>query len=599
MVVASERKRIRLGDLLVAHQMISQEQLERALAEQKNSGRKLGRQLIDMAFVDENDLLELLSKQLDIPFVELKHFRFDPELVQSLPESVARRYRVMILREDPDGVLLGMSDPTDIFGLDELQNIIPKPIKPAVVRESELLDILDIAYSRAEEIADLAGQLNDEMLEDAVDFADIVTDVADSDAPVVKLLQKIFEEALSTKASDIHIEPDETVLRIRQRIDGVLVEQVMNEKRIAGALVVRLKLMSNLNISEKRLPQDGRFNLRLKKHNIDVRVSTMPVQYGESVVMRILDQTDGIRPLTSVGMPDDYRKRFCNIITRPHGLVLVTGPTGSGKTTTLYGALNELNTPQKKIITVEDPVEYRLPRISQVQVHEKIGLSFGAVLRATLRQDPDILLIGEIRDAESAEIALRAAMTGHMVLSTLHTNDAVTSALRLIDMGVDPYLVASSLRAIVAQRLVRKVCDSCSEAYTLKDSEARLFHSIHPNHTGKTNFRRGAGCAHCFNSGYRGRIGVFELLEINGEMADALRDNNVRKFNDAAHASANYRPLSASALDFAIQGVTTLEEVLRVSAQVEDESLAELADIAAQEDAEQVSNSPGSAGETL
>ncbi|MFL0808803.1 MAG: GspE/PulE family protein [Agarilytica sp.] len=572
-----EQRRIRIGDLLVAQQMISQEQLDEALAGQKASGRKLGRQLIDMGFVEENSLLNLLSQQLDIPFVELKHFHFDPHLVQTLPENLARRYRVMILREDPDGILLGMSDPTDIFGLDELQKVINKPLKTAVVRESELLDILDIAYSRADEIADLAGQLDEEIAADSVDFTDIATETTESDAPVVKLLQKIFEEAIGTKASDIHIEPDESVLRIRQRIDGVLVEQVMNEKRIAGALVVRLKLMSNLDISEKRMPQDGRFNLRLDRHNIDVRVSTMPVQYGESVVMRILDQTEGVRELNKVGMPDNYIARFRNIITRPHGLVLVTGPTGSGKTTTLYGALNELNTPQKKIITVEDPVEYRLPRISQVQVHDKIGLDFGAVLRATLRQDPDILLVGEIRDAESAEIALRAAMTGHMVLSTLHTNDAVTSALRLVDMGVDPYLVASSLRAIIAQRLVRKVCDSCAKPYTLSESEQRLFDSINPKFEGEMNFKKGPGCPHCFNTGYRGRIGVFELLELNGEMADALRENNVRKFNDAAHRHPNYHPLSASALEFAIEGITTFDEVLRVSAQVEDESLADLA----------------------
>ncbi len=577
MVNAAGHKRIRIGDLLVARQIISQQQLERALAEQKNTGRKLGRQLVDMGFVEENALLGLLSQQLDIPFVELKNFRFDPQLVQRLPENLARRYRVIILRDDPEGVLLGMSDPTDIFGLDELQKIIDKPVKTAVVRESELLDILDIAYSRAGEIADLAGQLSQEIAEDAVDFADIITDAAESDAPVVRLLQKIFEEALSTKASDIHIEPDENVLRIRQRIDGVLVEQVMNEKRIAGALVVRLKLMSNLDISEKRLPQDGRFNLRIKSHNIDVRVSTMPVQHGESVVMRILDQTEGIRELISVGMPNDYIARFRRIIARPHGLVLVTGPTGSGKTTTLYGALSELNTPQKKIITVEDPVEYRLPRINQVQIHEKIGLDFGSVLRATLRQDPDILLIGEIRDAESAEIALRAAMTGHLVLSTLHTNDAVTSALRLVDMGVDPYLVASSLRAIVAQRLVRRVCDSCSEPYALDDLEERFFRKIRPHDQQATHFRRGVGCPHCFNTGYRGRIGVFELLELNAPMADALRENNVRAFNDAAHAHPSYRPLGASALDYAIAGITTIEEVLRVSAQVEDESLSDIA----------------------
>lgn len=578
-MVAGELKRIRLGDLLVAQQYITQDQLEQALGQQKKTGRKLGRQLIDMEFVEENTLLSLLSKQLNIPFVELKHFRFDRDLVQTLPETLARRYRVMILREDPDGILLGMSDPTDIFGLDELQKVISKPIKTAVVRESELLDILDIAYSRASEIASLAEQLDEELEGDSVDLSDIVTDATDSDAPVVKLLQKIFEEAISTKASDIHIEPDETVLRIRQRIDGVLVEQVMNEKRIAGALVVRLKLMSNLDISEKRLPQDGRFHLKVKNHNIDVRLSTMPVQFGESVVMRILDHTEGVLPLDKVGMPANYIKRFRNLINRPHGLVLVTGPTGSGKTTTLYGALSELNTPEKKIITVEDPVEYRLPRISQVQVHEKISLDFGTVLRAALRQDPDILLVGEIRDSESAEIALRAAMTGHMVLSTLHTNDAVTSALRLIDMGVDSYLVASSLKAIVAQRLIRKICESCVETHTLGEQEHELLRALNKGRNiENARFRRGLGCPHCYNTGYRGRIGVFELLEINAAMANALRDNSVRNFNDAAHSHSHYRPLGACALDFALEGITTLDEVLRVTAQVEDESMADIAE---------------------
>jgi len=578
-MVAGEQKRIRLGDLLVAQQLISQDQLEQALAAQKQSGLKLGRQLIALEFVEENTLLDLLSKQLGIPFVELKHFQFNRELVQTLPEAVARRYRVIILSEEGDTVVLGMADPTDIFGLDDVKNVIQRPIKTAVVRESELLDILDIAYSRSEEIANLAEQLDEELSEDSVDLGDIATEAADNDAPVVKLLQKIFEEALSTKASDIHIEPDETVLRIRQRIDGMLVEQVMNEKRIAGALVVRLKLMSNLDISEKRLPQDGRFNLRLGRKNVDVRLSTMPVQFGESVVMRVLDHSEGIRPLPEVGMPPHYIERFRKTIQRPFGLVLVTGPTGSGKTTTLYGALSELNTPEKKIITVEDPVEYRLPRISQVQIHERIGLDFSSVLRATLRQDPDILLIGEIRDAESAEIALRAAMTGHLVLSTLHTNDAVTSALRLIDMGVDPYLVATSLKAIVAQRLVRKVCETCSEPYELSIEERTLFKRLKAtDDLSGTNFKRGKGCSHCYNTGCRGRVGVFELLEINSPMADALRDNSVKQFNKAAHESPGYKPLGASALDLAVEGVTSFDEVLRVSAELADESLSEVAE---------------------
>lgn len=579
MKISSAPKRIRIGDILVAQQIISQQQLETALAEQKKSGYKLGRQLVALGFVEENTLLNFLSKQLNYPYIDLVHYRFERETVQKLPETIARRYRVIVLKDDTDGILLGMSDPTDIFCLDDIKKILKKPIRPAVVRESDLLDILDIAYSRASEIAFLAEQLHEELEGDAVDIADIVTTAEDMDAPVVKLLQKIFEEAVAGRASDIHIEPDETVLRIRQRIDGVLVEQVMNEKRIAGALVVRLKLMSGLDISEKRLPQDGRFNLKLGSHSIDVRLSTMPVQYGESVVMRLLDHSAGVRPLSKVGMPDHYIRLFRNIISRPHGLVLVTGPTGSGKTTTLYGALSELNTPEKKIITVEDPVEYRLPRISQVQLHEKIGLTFNTVLRATLRQDPDILLIGEIRDSESAEIALRAAMTGHLVLSTLHTNDAVTSALRLLDMGVDPYLVASSLKAVVAQRLVRKVCVHCAQSYEPNAQDMQLIRRMRRTSTVDiSQMRKGTGCPHCYNTGYLGRVGVFELLEINAPMADALRDGSVRQFNDATHAQENYRPLSQSALDFALEGITTLDEVLRVSAEVEDESLSEAAE---------------------
>lgn len=565
------QKRIRIGDLLVEKNMISETQLQHALQEQKLTGRKLGATLVELGYVEENALLSLLSAQLNIPFVELKQFRFDRELVQKLPETSARRYRVMLLREDFDGLLLGMADPTDIFCLDELQRILQKNIKPAVVRESELLDILDIAYTRASEIATLAGELDEELQESALDLADFAVDATDSEAPVVKLLQKIFEEAINTKASDIHIEPDEKVLRIRNRIDGVLLEQVMNEKRIASALVVRLKLMSGMDISEKRLPQDGRFNLKVKHHNIDVRISSMPVQFGESVVMRLLDQTDGVRSLDNVGMPPHLIDRFRKAITRPHGLVLVTGPTGSGKTTTLYGALSELNKPEKKIITVEDPVEYRLPRISQVQLHEKIGLNFASVLRATLRQDPDILLVGEIRDAESAEIALRASMTGHMVLSTLHTNDAVTSALRLMDIGVDGYLVATALKAIVAQRLVRRICTSCIQPYTPDANEQQLLATIGKGRDfSKVAFKEGTGCPHCHNTGYRGRIGIFEMLELNQAMAEALRVNDINGFTRAAYAVPNFVTLSEAALGYAIEGTTTLEEVMTISAQIDD-----------------------------
>jgi len=564
--------RLRLGDILVDTKMITDAQLQNALKEQKVSGRKLGTVLVELGYVDEKAFLTLLSEQLKIPFIELKHFHFDKDLVQRLPETSARRYRVIVLREDADGLLLGMADPTDIFCLDEVQRLLQRTIKPAVVRESELLDIVDIAYSRGKEIATLAGELESELQSTAVDLDDFIAQSADSDVPVVKLLQKIFEEAVSTKASDIHIEPDEKVLRIRNRIDGELIEQVMNEVRIASALVVRIKLMAGLDISEKRLPQDGRFNLKIKHHNIDVRLSTMPVQFGESIVMRLLDQTGGVRSLNSVGMPERMANRFRNAFTRPHGLVLVTGPTGSGKTTTLYGALSELNTPERKIITVEDPVEYRLPRISQVQVHEKIGLTFGHVLRSALRQDPDIVFVGEIRDTESAEIALRASMTGHLVLSTLHTNDAVTSALRLIDIGMDGYLVATALRAIIAQRLVRRICVSCIQDHKPDVSEMQLLASIGGGKSfADVKFKKGTGCPHCHNTGYRGRIGVFEMLELNQEMAEALRKKHINSFTHAANNSPHFVPLSVAALDYAIEGITTLQEVMSITAQINEE----------------------------
>jgi len=358
-------------------------------------------------------------------------------------------------------------------------------------------------------------------------------------------------------------------LRIRLRIDGELQEQVMKEKRISSALVSRLKIMSGLDISEKRIPQDGRFNIRIKGRSVDVRLSTMPVQFGESVVMRLLDHSDGMKTLQQLGMPEKIEKRFQHLITRPHGMVLVTGPTGSGKTTSLYSALDILNTPERKIITAEDPIEYRLPRINQVQVNSKVGLEFSTVLRAALRQDPDVLLIGEMRDHETAEIGLRAAMTGHMVLSTLHTNDSVSTAMRLLDMGVDSYLVAASLRAVVAQRLIKRICENCKEEYQPSEQESVWINSIEPN-TSTTTYFHGRGCHHCNNTGYMGRVGVYELLELDSAMISALRQQDNDAFARAAAENEFYIPLSVCALDFAKQGVTSLEEVFRITASLSD-----------------------------
>jgi MSHA biogenesis protein MshE len=567
------KKKIRIGDLLVQNEVITEEQLSVALREQKSTGRKLGRTLIELGYLDEDTLLNILSRQLNVPFVQLRHYQFNGELVKRLSEAMARRFRAIVLAEQSGELLVGMADPLDIFAYDELVRVLKQPVRQAVVRESELLNTLDLVYRRTDEIASLAEELEDELGDDAFDLAALSAESESADAPVVKLLRTLFEDAVQARSSDIHIEPDETVVRIRQRIDGVLQEQVMKEKRVNAALVLRLKLMAGLNISEKRLPQDGRFNVRVKGRSIDVRVSTMPVQYGESVVMRLLDQSEGLLNLESTGMPPKLLERFRKLIKKPHGLVLVTGPTGSGKTTTLYGALSELNNAEVKIITAEDPVEYRLPRITQVQVNPKIGLEFSSILRSALRQDPDIILVGEMRDQETAEIGLRAAMTGHLVLSTLHTNDSISSAMRLIDMGAEPFLVASSLLGVVAQRLVRRVCDNCKETYEPSQQEQIWLQSFDLDPLDmEAGFVKGRGCYQCSNTGYRGRVGVYEMLEMDEDMLDALRRRDVSDFTRAARRSPLFRPLGQCAMDYALQGVTSLQEVARVAATSEGAS---------------------------
>lgn len=566
------RKKIRIGDLLVEHNVITDNQLLRALAEQKQSGHKLGRTLVELGFVTEDKLLEVLSRQLQVPFIELKHYKYNADTVRLLPETIARRYRAIALAEQDDAILIGMADPTDIFAYDEIARVMKRPVRLAVVREAELLKTIDSVYRRTDEISSLAEELSEELSSTDFDLEDLLKTDDVSEAPVVKLLHSMFEDAVQIGASDIHIEPDEQVLRIRQRIDGVLNEQIMKEKRIANALVSRLKLMSGLDISEKRLPQDGRFNIRVKGHNIDVRVSTMPIQYGESVVMRLLDQTGGTLNLEQLGMPPHLLEIFQRNIRKPYGMVLVTGPTGSGKTTSLYAALNELNAPEKKIITVEDPVEYRLPRINQVQVNTKVGLTFAGVLRTALRQDPDVVLVGEVRDQETAEIALRASITGHMVLSTLHTNNAVSTAIRLIDMGVPGYMVATSLEAIIAQRLVRRICDSCITDYKPTPQQLAWIKTVDPDNAEKLQFKRGMGCPHCGNTGYHGRAGVFEVLELDEPMADALRRDDTSAFARVARASERFHPMAEHALAHASMGLTTIEEAIRVTSgeQVED-----------------------------
>lgn len=562
--------KMRLGDLLVHEHIISEQQLSQALKRQQETGRKLGATLIELAFLSENQLLQFLAQQLQLPFLDIAQQRIEPKVAQLLSEVQARRFRALVLEADEHSLLLGMSDPADLTALDQLAQILaPREIALAVVREGQLMQAFDSLYRRTKEIESFATQLKEEYGTAPEDEFSLGQGQSEADNTISRLLQSIFEDALQVRASDIHIEPDEKVLRIRQRVDGVLQENILNEVSIASALVLRLKLMASLDISEKRLPQDGRFQITVKQHKIDVRMSTMPVQYGESVVMRLLDQSAGMLTLNDTGMPAQMLSRIRRIIKSPHGMILVTGPTGSGKTTTLYGMLSELNQPGSKIITVEDPVEYRLPRINQVQINPKIDLSFSKVLRTTLRQDPDIIMVGEMRDQETAEMGLRGALTGHLVLSTLHTNDAVTSTLRLVDMGAAPYLVASALRAIVAQRLVRKLCNYCKAPYQPDELEQNWlrYHRIAEG----TPFWHGPGCQSCNNTGYKGRLGVFELLVMSKPLADALRRNDAECFAALAYKSEGFTSLGLMALDYARQGITSLEEVIKVSEYLEAE----------------------------
>lgn len=563
-------QKIRLGDILLQQKLISTADLERALEEQKRSGRKLGRIFVDGGYVTEIQISTALAHLLNINYIDLRQFKTESETINKLPEAQARRFRCAVLDDRGDRYLVGMVDPTDLFAYDEIVRLLQKEIEVAVVQESALLQLIDRSYRRTEEISSLALELGEDMGDAAIDFAALGLGKGAEDAPVVKLLQTVFDDAVQVRASDVHIEPQETKLQIRFRIDGVMHLQTESDLKIASALVLRLKLMASLDISEKRLPQDGRFAIKVKQQAVDVRISTMPTQYGESVVMRLLIQNNSRFSLEKLGMPSEMLARFRKLIKRPNGMVLVTGPTGSGKTTTLYAALNELNSTANKIITVEDPVEYRLPGINQVQVNEKIDLSFSRILRSTLRQDPDIILIGEMRDQETAQIGLRAAMTGHLVLSTLHTNDAISTPMRMIDMGAPRFMVAMSVLAVVAQRLLRLVCQSCTENYSLQPSEQAWLQQELGANTDQHQYVHGKGCGLCNGTGYRGRVGVYELLEMNNALIDAANHDDPNHFVKTARLHMAGKTLRKSAVDLVIAKRTTIAEAMRISNQLED-----------------------------
>lgn len=563
-------EKVRLGEILVQQKLLFEDQLQFSLGEQKRTGRKLGRVFIENGFVTEEQISGALAKQLNIPYIHLKFYNVNPDIVRLLPETQARRFRALVLEDRGATLLVGLADPTDLFAYDEISRSVKRSIELAVVNESELLQTIDYLYRRTEEITDFARELEQDLGDAHVDFGAIADVTGAEEAPVVKLLQSIFDDASQVRASDIHIEPQERRLQIRFRIDGMLHLQTDADIKIAPALALRLKLMSELDISEKRLPQDGRFVVKVRQQQIDVRISTMPTQYGESVVMRLLNQSGGMLRLDSIGMPPAMLKRFRAILRRPNGLVLVTGPTGSGKTTTLYGALAELNTMERKLITVEDPVEYRLPGINQVQVNDKIELTFARVLRSALRQDPDVVLVGEMRDQETAQIGMRAALTGHLVLSTLHTNDALTTPVRLLDMGVPRYMVSTSLHAVVAQRLVRVICESCAQPYQPTPSEVEWLKTELGGTVGERNYLHGRGCSHCNGTGYRGRTGVYEMLEMTEAVADAANHHDPAQFMKVAQSQMAGETLRRHGVSLVVAGKTTVSEAMRISNQFDD-----------------------------
>ena len=563
-------EKVRLGEVLMQQKLLSEEQLQQALADQKRTGRKLGRVFVESGFVTEEQISGALARQLDIPYLNLKFYNINADLVRLLPETAARRFRALVLEDRKETMLVGVSDPTDLFAYDEIARLLKKGVELAVVNETEVLAAIDRIYRRTGEITGLAREVEADLGDASIDFGALAANPGLEEAPIVKLLQSVFDDAAQVRASDIHIEPQDGRLQIRFRIDGVLHLQTEADLKVATPLALRLKLMADLDISEKRLPQDGRFAVKVRNQRIDVRISTMPTQYGESVVMRLLNQVGANLRLDAIGMPARLVERFRAIVARPNGLVLVTGPTGSGKTTTLYSALSELNSVEKKLITVEDPVEYRLSGINQVQVNDKIELSFARVLRSALRQDPDIVLVGEMRDQETAAIGLRAAMTGHLVLSTLHTNDAASTPLRLMDMGVPRYMVGGSLQAVLAQRLVRVICESCTTPYRPTPAELTWVLQELGERAVSTQFFHGKGCSHCNGTGYRGRTGVYELLEMTRAVTEAANHPDPSHFLKVAHAEMEGETLRRHGVSLAVQGRTTISEAMRISNQLDD-----------------------------
>lgn len=558
---------VRLGELLVSKGLITAKQLEDALQEQKISGNKLGSSLVKLGLITEKNLVSFLSRHYGVPAIDLSEAQINPEVIKMIPPDVVFKYQVIPIKRIGSTLRVAMNDPSNILAIDDITFLTSCHVEVFVSTESAIKTAIDKFYDSSESLADIMDSMDGaekmELLEesDEVDIRELQQ--ASEDAPVIKLVNLILNEAIKRKASDIHLEPYEKVFRVRFRTDGVLQEFMKPPMKLKNAIISRAKIMAKLDIAERRLPQDGRIKMKFgKDKEMDFRVSVLPTLYGEKVVMRLLDKSNLQLDMTKLGFEEKPLKEFKEAIHKPFGMVLVTGPTGSGKTTTLYSALAELNQITENISTAEDPVEFNLMGINQVQMHEEIGLTFASSLRSFLRQDPDIIMVGEIRDFETAEIAIKAALTGHLVLSTLHTNDAPSTINRLLNMGIEPFLVASSVNLIAAQRLARMICEYCKQPIQVSP-QMLLNLGVLPDEISGFVCYKGTGCARCSNTGYKGRIALYEIMPIREEIRELILQGASAMEIKRKTMHLGMKTLRQTALTKLKDGTTTVEEVLR------------------------------------
>ena len=561
---------MRLGELLIAAGTITQEELDRGLDLQKGTKDRLGDVLIKNQIISEDELIQALQMQLGIEFIDLTKVNIPTELAQMLPKNIARQYQVVPVKAVKDELYLAMNDPLNFYAIEEVRKAVRRKVIPMVATKAAIERSIQVLYGN-----EGAARAIEEMRREGMGSADARPETADAfavnqlgedsaaSAPTIRLVNSIIERAVTERASDIHLEPHETELLVRMRIDGMMRDILTVPRDLQNSVLARLKIMAGLDIAERRVPQDGRFNVRIKDRSFDLRISTLPTVYGEKIVARLLDKSGAVVSLDKIGLTEDQIENIRKLLRCRNGVILMVGPTGSGKTTTMYCMINELNKRDVNLVTLEDPVEYNVDGVNQVQINEKVGMTFASGLRAILRQDPDIIAVGEIRDGETAEIAMRSAITGHIVLSTIHTNDAVGTIERLVDIGVEPYLVASAMQGMVSQRLLRRICPNCREAYIPSEDELREL-----GLEGREDVRlyHGTGCPHCFDTGYRGRTAVSETLIMTPTLRRLVAEGKPRAEieQELKKPGSGYTSIRENAVKLALAGITTLEEILRV-----------------------------------